>query len=138
MTAIFAASNMGLSGEQDETLVRRMLILLEPADRRRCSLVSKRWHRVEGQAWQRLSLQAWLEIGPALPALLERFQHVTKLTLKCDRKHDSIDDDALCVIGQRCQQLQKLKLKACKGLTDSGIDRLTQVCGLLQKFSRAS
>jgi hypothetical protein len=111
---------------------------LEPADRRQCSLVSKRWRRVEGQARQRLSLQAWLEIGPALPALLERFQHVTKLTLKCDRKRGSIDDDALCVIGQRCQQLQKLKLKACKGLTDSGIDRFAQVCGPLQKFSCAS
>jgi hypothetical protein len=138
MTIIFAASNMGLSGEQDETLVRRMFILLEPADRRRCSLVSKRWHRVDGQAWKRLSLQAWLDIGPALPALLERFQHVTKLTLKCDPKHDSIDDNALCVIGQRCQQLQKLRLKACKGLMDNGIDRFAQVCGPLQKFSCAS
>ncbi len=112
---------------------------LELSDRRQCSLVCKRWYSVEGQARQRLSLQACVEIGSALPALLERFQHITKLTLKCDRKRCSIDDDALCVVGRGCQQLRKLKLKACKGLTDQGIDRFAKLCGSsLRKFSCGS
>lgn len=59
---------------------------LSTTDRNRCALVCKRWYRVEGQGRQRLSLHASVELGCALPALLRRFPHITKLALKCDRR----------------------------------------------------
>lgn len=108
------------------------------ADRKECSLVCKRWHTIEGQGRQRLTLQAGLELGTALPAILHRFQHITKLALKCDRRVTSIDDEALCLVGHQCQQLRKLKLKACKGLTDTGIVQFARVCGPLHKISCSS
>jgi hypothetical protein len=111
---------------------------LGAVDRNNCALVCKRWLRVEGQGRQRLTLQATADLGAALPGLLERFQHITKLVLKCDRKVTSIDDDALCLVGKQCQQLQKLKLKACKGITNSGIEQFARLSSSLRKFSCGS
>ncbi|XP_024395202.1 F-box protein At1g47056 isoform X2 [Physcomitrium patens] len=112
---------------------------LPTADRNRCALVCKRWHRVEGQGRQRLSLHAVAELGLALPGLLDRFPHITKLALKCDRRTVSIDDETLCSVGRACRQLQKVKLKACKGLSDRGLEEFAElVSGTLRKFSCGS
>ncbi|XP_024400612.1 F-box protein At1g47056 [Physcomitrium patens] len=109
------------------------------ADRNRCALVCKRWYRVEGQGRQRLTLHASAELGCALPGLLERFPHITKLVLKCDRRTVSIDDGALVLVGRLCQQLQKVKLKACKGLSDRGLEEFAElVSGSLRTFSCGS
>eukprot|EP00249_Psilotum_nudum_P019317 c27191_g1_i1 orf=322-1800(+) len=111
---------------------------LESADRNQCSLVCKRWHWVEAQGRQRLSLLANTELGPVLPALLCRFQHLTKLALRCDRKAKSINDTALFLVGRYCLQLKKLKLKGCKQLTDEGIERFSKICSPLRKISCGS
>lgn len=112
---------------------------LGTTDRNRCALVCKRWYRVEGQGRQRLSLHASVELGSALSSLLRRFPHITKLALKCDRRTVSIDDSALLLVGQHCRQLQKLKLKACKGLSDTGLEEFVELAsGSLRKFSCGS
>ncbi|KAG0585374.1 hypothetical protein M758_2G006800 [Ceratodon purpureus] len=112
---------------------------LSTADRKSCALVCKRWYRVEGQGKQRLSLHASADLGSALPALLRRFPYITKLALKCDRRTVSIDDGVLCMVGQQCRQLQKLKIKACKGLSDTGLEEFAELAsGSLRKFSCGS
>ena len=112
---------------------------LAPEDRNRCALVCKRWYRVEGQGRQRLALKASADLGPALPGLLARFPYITKLALKCDRRTVSIDDGVLCLVGQQCRQLQKLKIKACKGLSDAGLEEFAELAsGSLRKFSCGS
>ncbi|KAL3697584.1 hypothetical protein R1sor_011660 [Riccia sorocarpa] len=111
---------------------------LSSVDRKTCSLVCKRWHSVEGQGRQRLSLFAQENLLPALPKLLTRFEHVTKLALKCEKKLTSIDDEALFIIGRDCKQLRKLKLKGCKQLTDDGMEIFARVCGPLKKISCGS
>ncbi|KAL3697574.1 hypothetical protein R1sor_011650 [Riccia sorocarpa] len=111
---------------------------LGSVDRKSCSLVCKRWHWVEGQGRQRLSLFAQENLLTALSKLLSRFEHVTKLALKCDKKLTSVDDKALFIIGRDCRQLKKLKLKGCKQLTDDGMELFARVCGPLKKISCGS
>ncbi|KAL2644306.1 hypothetical protein R1flu_011893 [Riccia fluitans] len=111
---------------------------LSSVDRKSCSLVCKRWHWVEGQGRQRLSLFAQENLLTALSKLLSRFEHVTKLALKCDKKLTSVDDKALFIIGRDCRQLKKLKLKGCKQLTDDGMEIFARVCGPLKKISCGS
>lgn len=107
-------------------------------DRNRCSLVCKRWHWVEGQGRHRLSLLAHAEIDSYLPALFCRFDHITKLALRCDRRTASISDKSLFSIGRHCLQLKKLKLKGCKQITDEGLELFSRVCGSLKKLSCGS
>ncbi|KAK7406508.1 hypothetical protein VNO78_08135 [Psophocarpus tetragonolobus] len=57
---------------------------LSTTDRKRCSLVCQKWRRVEGQRRQRLSLNAQPELLDFVPSLLNRFDSVTKLALRCD------------------------------------------------------
>ncbi|CAM6098194.1 unnamed protein product [Calypogeia fissa] len=108
---------------------------LNSVERKSCSLVCKRWHWVEGQGRQRLSLLAQADLMTALPTLLTRFEHVSKLALKCDNKLSSIDDKALILVGRHCKQLKKLKLKGCNKLTDDGMERFARLCGPLKKIS---
>lgn len=111
---------------------------LAAADRKRCSLVCKRWFRVEGQSRHRLSLNAQSEILSLLPTLFTRFDSVTKLALRCDRRSISIGDDALVLISLRCRNLTRLKLRGCRELTDLGIAAFAQNCTSLRKLSCGS
>ncbi|KAM1090062.1 hypothetical protein ACFX19_017953 [Malus domestica] len=77
-------------------------------DRKRSSLVCHRWLRVDGQSRHRLSINAQAGLLPFLPALFARFDSVTKLALRCDRKSISLDDDAL-----NCKGLKKLSCGSC-------------------------
>ncbi|KAK4751442.1 hypothetical protein SAY87_004924 [Trapa incisa] len=107
-------------------------------DRKMCSLVCRRWLRIEGQSRQRLSLYAKSDLIAAVPSLFLRFDAVTKLALKCDRKCVSISDDALILISLRCQNLTRLKLRSCRELTDAGMTAFAKTCKSLKKLSCGS
>ncbi|XP_020081638.1 F-box protein At1g47056-like [Ananas comosus] len=111
---------------------------LSPSDRKRCSLVCRRWLAVEGQSRHRLSLDARKDLLSFAPALLSRFDSVTKLALKCDRRSESIGDDALALISSRLPRLSRLKLRACRQLTDLGMSALAANCPDLRKLSCSS
>ncbi|VFQ96654.1 unnamed protein product [Cuscuta campestris] len=111
---------------------------LSSADRKRVSLVCRRWFTVEGQSRHRLSLHAQAELTPAVPSLFSRFDSVTKLALKCDRRSVSIGDDALILISLRCPNLTRLKLRCCRDLTDAGIQVFAKNCISLKKLSCGS
>ncbi|PON35331.1 F-box domain containing protein [Parasponia andersonii] len=111
---------------------------LGAGDRKRCSLVCKRWFRVDGQNRCRLSLNAQSEILTFLPSLFSRFDSVTKLALRCDRKSISVNDDALVLISIRCPNLSRVKLRGCREITDVGMEVFAQNCKALKKFSCGS
>ncbi|KAF9668526.1 hypothetical protein SADUNF_Sadunf14G0012700 [Salix dunnii] len=111
---------------------------LNSADRKRCSLVCRRWLKIEGQSRYRLSLVAKSDLLPLVPSLFSRFDAVTKLALKCDRRSDSIDDRALAAISSRCRNLTRLKIRACKLVTDEGMEAFAQNCKALKKLSCGS
>ncbi|KAF3788329.1 F-box protein [Nymphaea thermarum] len=111
---------------------------LPSGDRKRCSLVCRRWLRVEGQSRHRLSLDARSDLAPFVPALFSRFDSVSKLALKCDRRAVSIDDDALVIVAVHCRNLTRLKLRACRELTDSGMEAFAMKCTTLKKVSCGS
>ncbi|XP_027330713.1 F-box protein At1g47056-like [Abrus precatorius] len=111
---------------------------LGSADRNRCSLVCRRWLQIEGQSRHRLSLNAQIELLPAIPSLFSRFDSVTKLALKCDRRSVSIRDEALVLISERCPNLTRLKLRACRELTDAGMEAFAKNCKGLKKLSCGS
>ncbi|KAK3019073.1 hypothetical protein RJ639_004360 [Escallonia herrerae] len=111
---------------------------LSSGDRKQCSLVSRRWLLVEGQSRHRLSLSAQSELLSNIPSLFARFDSVTKLVLRCERRSVSINDDALVLISLRCPNLIHLKLRGCRELTDVGMTAFAKNCKALKKFSCGS
>lgn len=111
---------------------------LGSGDRKQCSLVCHRWLQIEGQSRHRLSLNAKYDLLSMIPSLFSRFDSVTKLALKCDRKSVSIGDDAITLISQRCRNLTRLKLRACRELTDAGMEAFAKNCKGLKKLSCGS
>ncbi|XP_054808271.1 F-box protein SKIP2-like [Prosopis cineraria] len=112
--------------------------LLGSVDRRCCSLVCKRWMRVDGQSRHRLSLIAQAALLDFVPSLFNRFDSVTKLALRCERKSNSINDDALILISLRCENLTRLKLRGCREVTEVGMAALAKNCKALKKLSLGS
>ncbi|GKV10277.1 hypothetical protein SLEP1_g21668 [Rubroshorea leprosula] len=111
---------------------------LSTTDRKRCSLVCRRWLMIEGQSRHRLSLNAQSDLLGVIPSLFSRFDAVTKLALRCDRRSVSIGDEALVLISQRCRNLTRLKLRACRDLTDAGMAAFAKNCKALKKLSCGS
>lgn len=111
---------------------------LGPRDRKHCSLVCRRWLRIEGQSRHRLSLNAQSDLLPEISSLFSRFDAVTKLALKCDRRSASIGDEALILISLKCRNLMRLKLRACRELTDTGMEAFAKNCKSLRKLSCGS
>ncbi|KAG4403783.1 hypothetical protein AAZX31_01G176600 [Glycine max] len=111
---------------------------LNTADRKRCSLVCLRWRLVDGQRRHRLSLNAQPELLDFVPSLFNRFDSVTKLALRCDRKCASINDEALVLISLRCRNLTRLKLRGCRDITELGMAGVGDNCKALKKLSCAS
>ncbi|KAL4577460.1 hypothetical protein LXL04_013569 [Taraxacum kok-saghyz] len=107
-------------------------------DRKRCSLVSHRWLLVEGQSRRRLALNGQSELLSFIPSLFSRFDSITKLGLRCDRRSVSITDDAIILISFRCPNLTRLKLRGCREITDVGMALLAKNCKGLKKFSCGS
>ncbi|XP_038976847.1 F-box protein At1g47056-like [Phoenix dactylifera] len=98
----------------------------------------RRWLVVEGQSRHRLSLDSRAALLEAAPSLFSRFDGVSKLALKCDRRSDSIGDEALDLISLRCPNLTRLKLRACRALTERGMAALAKHCPNLRKLSCGS
>ncbi|KAJ8541130.1 hypothetical protein K7X08_001946 [Anisodus acutangulus] len=111
---------------------------LSSGDRKSCSLVCRRWLRVEGQSRHRLSLNAQSDLVAVVPLIFSRFDSVTKLALKCDRRSTSIGDAALVLISLRCRNLTRLKLRSCRELTDAGMEAFAKNCKGLKKLSCGS
>ncbi|KAI3717048.1 hypothetical protein L1987_68368 [Smallanthus sonchifolius] len=108
---------------------------LTSGDRKRCSLVSRRWLLVEGQSRHRLALNAQPDLLPQIPSIFSRFDSVTKLALRCDRSSVSIGDEGLILISFRCPNLTRLKLRGCREITELGMAKLAMNCKGLKKFS---
>ncbi|KAI3665687.1 hypothetical protein L6452_44317 [Arctium lappa] len=111
---------------------------LNSGERKRCSLVSRRWLLVEGQSRHRLALNAQSDLISVIPAIFSRFDSVTKLALRCDRRSVSINDEGLILISLRCPNLTRLKLRGCREITDVGMAGLAKNCKSLKKFSCGS
>ncbi|CAN1163929.1 Putative F-box/LRR-repeat protein 8 [Linum perenne] len=111
---------------------------LSSADRKRCSQVSRRWLKIEGQSRHRLSLNAQADLLPFVPTLFSRFDSVTKLALRCERRSTSIGDEALAMISLRCRNLTRLKLRSCREVTDAGMEAFAKNCRSLKKLSCGS
>ncbi|XP_028760542.1 F-box protein SKIP2-like [Neltuma alba] len=111
---------------------------LSSGERRCCSLVCKRWMRVDGQSRHRLSLNGQAGMLDFVPSLFSRFDSVTKLALRCDRRSISINDDALILISLRCENLTRLKLRGCREVTEVGMAALAKNCKALKKLSFGS
>ncbi|KAK4262337.1 hypothetical protein QN277_027908 [Acacia crassicarpa] len=111
---------------------------LSAGDRKRCSLVCRRWLRVDGQSRHRLSLHAPEGLQDFIPSLFDRFNLVTKLALRCDRRSASISDDVLILISLRCKNLTRLKLRGCREISEIGMTGLAKNCKALKKLSCGS
>ncbi|XP_039001181.1 F-box protein At1g47056-like [Hibiscus syriacus] len=107
---------------------------LSLGNRKRCSLVCRRWLRTEGQSRHRLSLNAQSDMQHLIHFIFSRFDAVTKLALKCDRSSVSIADESLVLISERCQNLNRLKLRTWCDLTDAGMSTFSKNCRGLKKL----
>lgn len=108
---------------------------LGSGDRKCCSLVCRRWLRVEGQSRHRLSLDARSDLQNSIPSIFSRFDSVSKLALKSGRRSVSIGDEALALISVNCRNLARLKIRACREITDVGMAELARNCRNLKKLS---
>ncbi|PWA63666.1 SKP1/ASK1-interacting protein 2 [Artemisia annua] len=133
-----ASSYIDYTSEIPDDCLAFVFQFLSSGDRKRCSLVSRRWLLVEGQSRHRLALNAQSEIVPLIPMIFSRFDSVTKLSLRCDRRSVSIDDNGLVQISLRCVNLTRLKLRGCREVTDVGMAALGKNCSKLKKFSCGS
>ncbi|KAL9690494.1 hypothetical protein QQ045_010894 [Rhodiola kirilowii] len=111
---------------------------LTSADKENCSLVCRRWYQVEGRSRQRLCLNAEADLSRYLRSLLSRFDSMTKLSLRCDRRTSSVDNEALVLISTQCRKLTRLKLRGCRGITDVGMASFARNCKGLKGLSIGS
>ncbi|EOA19617.1 hypothetical protein CARUB_v10002927mg, partial [Capsella rubella] len=108
------------------------------ADRKRCSLVCRRWLEIEGQCRHRLSLKAQSDLISVIPSLFSRFDSVTKLVLRSDRRSLGICDEGFVMISVKCRNLTRLKLRGCREISDLGIVDFSKNCKGLKKVSFGS
>lgn len=126
------------TGDLPDECLAHVFQFLGAGDRKRCSLVCKRWLLVDGQSRHRLSLDAKDEISSFLTSMFNRFDSVTKLALRCDRKSVSLSDEALAMISVRCLNLTRVKLRGCREITDLGMEDFAKNCKNLKKLSVGS
>ncbi|CAL9049266.1 unnamed protein product, partial [Musa banksii] len=103
-----------------------------------CLALVFQWLVVEGQSRHRLALDARAALLEAAQTIFSRFDAVSKLALKCDRRADSIGDGAIALIAARCPNLTRLKLRACRTVTDAGMAAVADHCPSLRKLSVGS
>ncbi|VVB05115.1 unnamed protein product [Arabis nemorensis] len=135
---VVAGGDYDLTGDLPGDCIAHIFQFLNAGDRKRCSLVCKRWLFIDGQNRYRLSLDARAEILPFLSNMFNRFDSVTKLTLRCDRKSLSLSDEALVMVSVRCSNLTRVKLRGCREVTDLGMESFARNCKKLRKLSCCS
>ncbi|OWM66287.1 F-box protein SKIP2 [Punica granatum] len=133
-----AGGGVDFTSELPDECLAHVFHFLGSGDRKRCSLVCRRWLRVDGESRHRLSLDAQADLLNFIPPIFARYDSISKLSLRCDRKSISINDDALILIALRCTSLSRLKLRGCRELTDLGIAAFSQHAKNLRKFSCGS
>ncbi|KAK1574491.1 hypothetical protein QYE76_017935 [Lolium multiflorum] len=117
-----AAPEPDYTAELPEELLAAVFGLLGSGERKRCSLVSRRWLAAEAASRLRLALDARDPLLPAAPGILRRFSAVSKLALKCDRRANSVGDPALVLVARRLGPgLRRLKLRSLRAVTDDGV-----------------
>ncbi|KAL5206419.1 hypothetical protein ABZP36_034628 [Zizania latifolia] len=122
-----------------EELLAVVFGLLGSGDRKRCSLVCRRWLAVEAASRLRLALDARAPFLAAAPGILARFPAVSKLALKCDRRSESIGDSTLSLVADRLGPgLRRLKLRSLRVVTDNGVAALAAAATNLRKLSVGS
>ncbi|KAK1603859.1 hypothetical protein QYE76_027532 [Lolium multiflorum] len=127
------------TAELPEELLAAVFGLLGSGDRKRFSLVSRRWLAAEAASRLRLALDARDPLLPAAPGILRRFSAVSKLALKCDRRADSVGDPALVLVARRLGPgLRRLKLRSLRAVTDDGVHALAAAGVNLRKLSVGS
>ncbi|KAF9621920.1 hypothetical protein IFM89_029140 [Coptis chinensis] len=134
----FTLVNRDIISDLPDELLANIFHYLNSSDRNKCSLVCRRWFIIEGQSRTRLSLDARSDLVISIQYLFSRFDSVSKLALKCDRRSVSIGDEALTLISLRCRNLTRLKLRACRELTDAGMLAFAKNCKGLKKLSCGS
>lgn len=103
------------TSELPDEVLCLVLNLLTSGDRKRCSLVCRRWFLLEGQSRQRLALNAQHGLSDFVPPLFDRFSAVSKLALKCDHKSYSIGDEAVAFTAP--QKLQPFNIIKSHGFS---------------------
>lgn len=133
------AAEPDYTAELPEELLAVVFGLLGSGDRKRCSLVCRRWLAAEAASRLRLALDARAPLLAAAPGLLARFSAVSKLALKCDRRAESVGDPALVLVAHRLGPgLRRLKLRSLRSVTDLGVDALAAAAVNLRKLSVGS
>ncbi|CAD6219923.1 unnamed protein product [Miscanthus lutarioriparius] len=138
LSSIAEAAGEDHTADLPEELLALVFGLLGSGDRKRCSLVCRRWLAVEAASRLRLALDARAPLlaDSALPRLLARFPAVSKLALKCDRRAESVGDPALAQVADRLGPgLRRLKLRSLRAVTDDGVAALAAAAANLRKLS---
>ncbi|XP_037433872.1 F-box protein At1g47056-like [Triticum dicoccoides] len=134
-----AAAEADYTSDLPEELLAVVFGLLGSGDRKRCSLVCRRWLATEASSRLRLALDARAPLLAAAPAILARFSSVSKLALKCDRRAESVGDPALALVAHRLGPgLRRLKLRSVRAVTDHGVAALAAAAINLRKLSVGS
>ncbi|KQJ86909.1 hypothetical protein BRADI_4g08400v3 [Brachypodium distachyon] len=134
-----AAATADYTSDLPEELLAVVFGFLGSGDRKRCSLVCRRWLAAEAASRLRLALDARAPLLAAAPGILARFSAVSKLALKCDRRAESVGDPALALVAQRLGPgLRRLKLRSVRAVTDHGVATLAAAAGNLRKLSVGS
>uniref|UniRef100_A0A0D9XBC0 Uncharacterized protein n=1 Tax=Leersia perrieri TaxID=77586 RepID=A0A0D9XBC0_9ORYZ len=127
------------TAELPEELLAVVFGLLGSGDRKRCSLVCRRWLSIDAASRLRLALDARAPLHAALPPILARFPAVSKLALKCDRRAESVGDSTLALLADRLGPgLRRLKLRSLRVVTDDGVAVLAAAAVGLRKLSVGS
>jgi hypothetical protein len=141
LIASIAEAGQDHTDDLPEELLAAVFGLLGSGDRKRCTLVCRRWLAAEACSRLRLALDARAPLlaSGALPRLLDRFPAVSKLALKCDRRAESVGDPALALVANRLGPgLSRLKLRALCAVTDDGVAALAAAAVNLRKLSVGS
>lgn len=105
----------------------------------RCSVVSRRWHRVcfDASLWRNVCIPFDLRDNvedSTLMKLTACSRNVNKLCLVECR---SLTDDLLDFVSIHCPNLKKLQLCGCTQITDRGMEKIARRCTRLKKVGIA-
>ncbi|OEL19819.1 F-box protein, partial [Dichanthelium oligosanthes] len=141
LSSIAKAAGEYHTADLPEELLALVFGLLGSGNRKRFSLICRRWLAAEAASRLRIVLDARspLLADSTLPHLLVRFPAISTLTLKCDHLAESIGDPALAlVVDCLSPGLHRLKLRSLRTVTDDGVATLIATAANLYKLSIGS
>ncbi|KAH7441850.1 hypothetical protein KP509_03G058400 [Ceratopteris richardii] len=108
----------------DDVLRTILSKLPAQSDKDACSLVCKRWLRVQSMERQRLCARAGIHM---LERIALRFTHLVNLDFTQSTSRSffpGVGDKDLLIVASNFPLLEKINLCLCKGVTDSGLEAL--------------